>query len=105
MLTERGAAQMLGRGEGEGEARVRFHRQRPSRLVPTEPLLGLPLSRQQLSVKASGGKLAIERVGRCALVVNGVETEKALIAPGDTVLLRGQLLLLCVQRASSIPKN
>ena len=105
MFTERGAAQTLGRGDGEGEARVRFHRQRPNRLSPTEPLLGLPLSRKQLTVKANGDKLAIERVGRCALVVNGRETEKALVSPGDTVLLRGQLLLYCVRRISSIPKN
>jgi two-component system response regulator HydG len=106
LFGQRGAAQTLGRGEGEdGEPRVRFFRQRPSRLSPTEPLSGLPLSRRQLTVKPSGASLAVERVGRCALLVNGVPTEKALVSSGDTILLRGQLLLFCTRRVPSIPKT
>lgn len=105
LFAERGALQTLGRGEGDGEARVRFSRQRPSRLAPTEPLAGLSLSRRQLTVKPSGGKLEVERVGRCALLVNGLPTDKAVIVPGDTVLLRGQLLLFCLKRVPSIPRS
>ena len=104
LFAERGALQVLGRGDGDGELRVRFSRQRPSRLTPTEPLSGLPLSRRQLTVKPNGGKLEIENVGRCALLVNGVPMDKASVVPGDTVLLRGQLLLYCVRRVPSIPK-
>ena len=104
LFTPRGAAQTLGRGDGDGEARVRFFRQRPRRLEPTEPLVGLALSRKQLTVKAAVGSLAVERVGRCALAVNGVATEKATVVPGDTILLRGQLLLFCTRRVPSIPQ-
>ena len=104
LFAHRGAAQTLGRGEGDGEPRVRFFRQRPTRLAATPSLAGLSLSRRQLVVEARGGKLGVERVGRCAMLVNGVATEKASLSPGDTLLLRGQLLLYCARRASSMPK-
>jgi hypothetical protein len=103
LFTPRGVMQTLGRGDGDGEARVRFFRQRPRRLAPTEPLVGLALSRKQLTVRTNAGSLAVERVGRCALSVNGVVTERATVVPGDTVLLRGQLLLFCTRRVPSIP--
>ena len=105
LFSDRGAPQTLGRGKGDGEPRVRFFRQRPNRLLPTEPLVGLPLSRRQLTVTPKSGTLLVEREGRCELVVNGVPTEKAVVGPNDTVLLRGQLLLLCTRRVASIPKN
>jgi two-component system, NtrC family, response regulator HydG len=104
LLGDRGAPQTLGRGEGDGEPRVRFFRQRPGRLAPDEPLAGVALSRKQLIVTPSRGGLEVERVGRCALLVHGQQTEKAIVAPGDTIHLRGQLLLLCTRRARSIPK-
>ncbi len=104
LFAERGARQTLGRGEGEGEPRVRFFRQRPDRLTPTEPLAGLALSRQQLTVQPHRRGLEIERLGRCALFVNGAPADKAVVVPGDTVLLRGQLLLFCTRRLPSMPK-
>ncbi len=103
LFTSRGVMQTLGRGDGDGEARVRFYRQRPRRLAPTEPLVGLALSRKQLTVRTNAGSLAVERIGRCALSVNGVVTERATVIPGDTILLRGQLLLFCTRRVTSIP--
>ncbi len=105
LFSVHGAPQTLGRGEGDGEPRVRFFKQRPGRLSPTEPLSGAALSRCQLTVRARGGKLDVARAGRCELVVNGVETEKAALVPGDTLLLRGQLLLLCTRRVASMPKT
>ncbi len=95
----------LGRGDGDGEPRARFYRQRPGRLLPTEPLLGLALSRNQLEITPNGKDLSIVRTGRCALKVNGVQVEKATVTPGDTVSLRGQLLLLCVRRPTSLAKT
>ena len=102
---DRGGPSTLGRGAGDGEPRVRFFRQRPGRLHPTEPLAGLPLSRRQLTVTPQGGKLLVAREGRCELVVNGAATERCALVANDTLLLRGQLLLLCVRRVASIPKN
>ena len=104
LFADRGRAQTLGRGDGDGEARVRFFRQRPTRLAATRPFEGLALSRRQLVVEARGGKLAVERVGRAAMLINGVAAEKGMLVPGDTLLLRGQLLLSCTRRAPSIPK-
>jgi len=37
--------------------------------------------------------------------VNGAATERCALVANDTLLLRGQLLLLCVRRVASIPKN
>ena len=105
LFADRGAVQTLGRGEGDGEPRVRFFRQRPGRLAPTEPLSGSALSRSQLTVRPGGTKLDVARTGRCAVEVNGIETEKASLAEGDTLLLRGQLLLYCTRRAASLPKT
>jgi DNA-binding NtrC family response regulator len=104
LFGERGGPQTLGRGEGDGEPRVRFFRQRPGRLAPDEPLSGVALSRRQLTVSPVRGGLEVERVGRCAMLVNGGQVEKAVVAPGDTLHLRGQLLLLCTRRVRSIPK-
>ena len=64
LFSDRGAPQSLGRGKGDGEPRVRFFRQRPSRLLPTEPLVGLSLSRRQLTVTPKSGTLLVEREGR-----------------------------------------
>ena len=75
------------------------------RLAPAEPLVGLPLSRRQLTVRPNGANLVVERVGRCALLVNGLPAERAAVVPGDTILLRGQLLLFCTRRVPSIPKT
>ena len=104
LFGDRGATQTLGRGEGDGEPRVRFFCQRPGRLTPAEPLAGVALSRQQLTVSPSRVGIEIERMGRCALLVNGSPAEKAHLAPGDTLHLRGQLLLFCTRRFRSIPK-
>jgi MoxR-like ATPase len=104
LFAERGVAQTLGRGEGDGEPRVRFFRQRPGRLVPRGPLAGAALSRRQLGLTPSRSGLEVERLGRCALQVNGAPTDKAAVTPGDTLLLRGQLLLFCMRRVRSIPQ-
>jgi len=105
LFSERGATQTLGRGDGDGEPRVRFFRQRPGRLTPTEPFGGLALSRSQVTVAPGASKLVVTRTGRCALAVNGADTETATLAPGDTLLLRGQLLLFCMRRTPQMPKT
>jgi two-component system response regulator HydG len=105
LFAERGGTETLGRGEGDGEPRVRFLRQRPGRLTPGGPLAGGALSRRQLTLTPSRGGIEVARVGRCALQVNGVATEKVVVAPGDTVLLRGQLLLFCTRRVRSIAQS
>jgi hypothetical protein len=108
----RGAPQILGRGEGDGEGeeesvtkdepRVRFFRQRPGQLVDAPPLSGPAISRRQLAICPRASGLEVERLGRCALSVNGALVDKAKVDVGDTVTLRGQLVLLCTRRAPAI---
>jgi two-component system response regulator HydG len=98
---EPGVTETLGRGEGDGEPRVRFFRQRPGRLTPTEPLVGRALSRNQLTLKGGTDDCGVTRLGRCPLFVNGLLVDTAVLGVGDTLLLRGQLLLYCTRRDRS----
>ncbi|XYI01557.1 sigma 54-interacting transcriptional regulator [Sorangium sp. So ce1128] len=96
-----GGARILGRGEpagGAGGARAVFHRQRPGVLDRTAPLGSPGLSREQLRVRLEGSGLRIERVGKCAMEIRGERVDRCVLEPGDTLLLRGQLLLFCTRR-------
>jgi DNA-binding NtrC family response regulator len=100
-----GSKWTLGRGEpqrGAGD-RVRFVRQRPGAAVPTGPLEGSGISREQLRIRVRRDALLVERVGRCPVLVNGREVEMEALMPGDTLLLKGNLLLLCARRAEDLP--
>jgi two-component system, NtrC family, response regulator HydG len=75
-----------------------FQRQRPGETVTTGPLLGSGISRRQLTLRARGDALIVERVGRCPMRINGAVCDRAVVVSGDTILLRGQLLLLVIAR-------
>lgn len=97
-LFEDGAgAMILGRGE-VAVGRVVFHRQRPGHLEHRPPLASPGISREQLRVRREGDRLRVERLGRCAMEVHGQPVESAILGPGDTLLLKGQLLLFCTRR-------
>ena len=91
-------ALILGRGAGESGGRVVFHRQRPGATERTEPLASPGLSREQLRIRFEGGRLRVVRAGKCAMEVAGERVEEASLRPGDTLLLKGQMLFLCVLR-------
>jgi DNA-binding NtrC family response regulator len=98
---------VVGRGDVEAEFAC-FVRQRPGQAPAAdargEPLEGDAISRRQLVVRAVGTKLQLEKIGRCPTYVNGVEVDSsATLAPGDTVLLQGELLLLAVLRPRILP--
>jgi two-component system nitrogen regulation response regulator GlnG/two-component system response regulator HydG len=97
-----GAKTVLGRGD-DGEAdRVRFFRQRPHALEATGPIEGSAISRRQLVLRAFAAGVEVERIGRCPLLINGVATESGPLTPGDTALLKGQMLLYCTTRARAL---
>jgi two-component system nitrogen regulation response regulator GlnG/two-component system response regulator HydG len=100
LFKEGGPTLVLGRGEESGdEARVRFVRQRPGVNEVRPPLGGKSISREQLRIALRFGELLVHQVGRCALLAEGKPvTDFATIGPGQTLLLEGQLLLLCVRR-------
>ncbi len=94
-------AQVLGRGDDEpDEPRVRFFRQRPGVFAPTPPLASAGLSRRQLSLTVQDDGLAVERIGRCPLKVNGAACDGALMKLGDTLHLTRQLVLVFGRRVA-----
>ena len=94
-------ALVLGRG-GEGSGRVAFVRQRPSGSETMPPLQGNAISRDQLKLRPHPAGLTVERLGRCPTLVNGQRIDKCTLSPGDTLALRGQLVLVCVRRKTTI---
>jgi DNA-binding NtrC family response regulator len=106
LLPGDGSAWKLGRGAPPSGAsdRIAFVRQRPGTAVPTGPLGGSGISREQLEVRVRRDALLVKRIGKCPVLVNGnvVEKMEALV-PGDTLLLKGHMLLLCGRRAAALP--
>jgi two-component system response regulator HydG len=98
-----GETRVLGRGDDGEPERLRFLRQRPQEAVETAPLDGQAISRRQLVLRRFAAGIEVERVGRCALFVNGAPASRAAVTVGDTILLRGQLLLYCSARPSRLP--
>jgi two-component system, NtrC family, response regulator HydG len=90
----------LGRGELDDKSVV-FQRVRPGEVSVGRPLEGPAISRRQLALHARAGTLFVERLGKCPLSVNGEPVEKSAVVPGDTLLLKGQLLLVCHLRAET----
>jgi hypothetical protein len=98
----------VGRGDVEVEKFAHFVRQLPGETPAVDPrdgiLAGDSISRRQLLVRSTGVALEIEQVGRCRTFFNGVEGPRATIGPGDTVMLKGELVLLCVLRPRVLPR-
>ena len=103
LLGPAGTSWRLGRGASEGADWVRFARQRPFALEPVGPVEGPAISREQLHVQVRPDALLITRSGRCPMLVAGCGVERAVLVPGDTLLLKSQLLLLCVRRSERMP--
>ena len=97
-------AQILGRGgnplEESAPARVHFSRQRPNEMVRGRSLRSQRISREQLRLEpdAEFGRLRVEVLGRCPLLVNGRAVSAAEVGPGDTLQLQNELVLLVVKR-------
>jgi DNA-binding NtrC family response regulator len=101
-LVEReNAGYVFGRGEpdkGASAMRLSFCRQRPGASERTAPIESPSISREQLRVARKGRRLRVDRIGRCPLIFRGEKVDHAVLSPGDTLLLKGQLLLLCTER-------
>jgi len=102
----RRAPKVLGRG-GDAPERVSFTRQRPGLNTTTGPLMARRISRNQLTIHATGAKgLAVANTGRCELLHNGLSAHRETavqVAPGDTLELENQLLLICLTRPTVLP--
>jgi two-component system response regulator HydG len=98
---------LVGRGDEEVEKFAHFGVHRPGEPRPRPSrkgfLAGSGISRRQLLVRATAVGVEMERVGRATTLVNGEEKTSAALAEGDTVLIRGGALLLCVRRPRTLP--
>ena len=91
----------LGRGGArpeDGAPRVALGRQRPGAFTLTGPIGTLRISRAQLRLRAAGEGVEVESTGRCPLLINGVELASGAAAPGDTIQLKNELVLLVARR-------
>ncbi|HEV3189000.1 MAG TPA: sigma 54-interacting transcriptional regulator, partial [Polyangiaceae bacterium] len=105
VVSENGIPHLLGRGldPSGGQPRVRFLQQRPGAVNAAPPLAGAGISRRQLLFVAREGKLDVERVGRCTMLVNGEACDRASLNPCDVVRLHRQLALVYLRRRALIP--
>jgi DNA-binding NtrC family response regulator len=102
-----GESRLLGRDEAladDPHPRLTFVRQRPSGVEAVGPFSLPRVSRVQLVASAVGLEhVRVENVGRRALFVGGKQVDEASVAPGRTLQLGHQLLLLCVRRPVGLP--
>ncbi|MBK9258684.1 MAG: sigma-54-dependent Fis family transcriptional regulator [Polyangiaceae bacterium] len=98
-----GGSRIFGRGGSDVDdgKRVVFFRQRPGSLERAAPISSPGLSREQLRLRVDRNRLCLDRIGKCALKVNGQYLDQCSIGPGDLVLLKGQMLFYCTMR----PRN
>ncbi|MBV8756986.1 MAG: sigma-54-dependent Fis family transcriptional regulator [Deltaproteobacteria bacterium] len=107
LLAPRGDGEpaVFGRGAAEGsEPRAELIRQRPGRDEPTEPLDNPFLSRRHLVIAAEAGGVAIENLGKKALLHDGEPADSELVVrAGETIEIPGQAIFLCVDRPRALP--
>lgn len=107
IIADQGTAMELGRGPGEDpsaeQARVRFFRQRPASMIEGPPLASPGLSRRQLQLIPMMGGARIDRIGKCAVEVNGKRVDAAEVRAGDVIVLKRELVLFCTRRPAFVP--
>ncbi len=106
-VPERGGPWVLGRGETSSDdehPHVLATLLRPGAPPRSRGLANPFLSRAQLTVRSEGGGVRLENVGKRALEHMGREVTTALVREGETVEVKGQLLLYCIRRSARPPE-
>ena len=98
-----GSSAVLGRGADEATM-LRFFRQRPGKLEQTPPLSSPGLSRRQLVLRSGDDGCEVECVGRRVMEIDGSVAKRAVLRAGTRVMVRGELLLLCLSRPALIAR-
>jgi transcriptional regulator with AAA-type ATPase domain len=102
-----GSVYVFGRGEPPEEERegawIAFARHRPGVIAPAARIEAPAISRRQLRVQVQEDALLVTRTGRCPMAVGGRDVDRAVLLPGETLLLKRQMLLLCVPRTDRLP--
>lgn len=98
----------IGRGDPELEKFAHFVRQQSGKVAAVDPeegvLEGKTISKRQLRVRFVGDGIEVESIGLCRMYINGKECKKGVLRPGDTLRLKGEVVLLCVSRSRELPK-
>ncbi len=100
------ATHVFGRGEvraDEAAPRILLTRHRPG--LPSavgEPLDDPFVSRQQLDLSNHESGMRVVGTGKRALVVGGKQVTRAVVRPGETLEIKGQLLFVCVRRPREV---
>jgi two-component system nitrogen regulation response regulator GlnG/two-component system response regulator HydG len=107
VLPEKGSPLVLGREDpsAPAEARLRFFRQRPGKLERTDGFASRGLSRRQLLIESTPDGVRVKNVGQCSLTINGEACDGGLVAPGDVLQLRRELVFYCTRRPALIPPS
>jgi two-component system nitrogen regulation response regulator GlnG/two-component system response regulator HydG len=100
---------VFGRGdEGDpGEARAALVRQRPGENARTPPLDNPFLSRRQMRLRGEAGGVLVESLGKRPLLHDDREVPAGgtvVVAPGETLEIKGQILFLCAARPRVLPE-
>ena len=88
---------------GSGVRALSFFRERPGSKVETGPLELATRVPAKLRFEARPHGLLVEREAQLPFSSNGSTADRALLAPGDTVVLQGETVLQCVLRPRSMP--
>jgi DNA-binding NtrC family response regulator len=103
-----GIPRFLGRGALPIEEFSSFDKHRPG--DPFPPQLGIigcldgkSFSRRQAQVTGRGDALEAVNLADSPMFVNGVETKRALVRPGDTIRFGADLLFYCTLRLPEFP--
>jgi two-component system nitrogen regulation response regulator GlnG/two-component system response regulator HydG len=102
-----GEPSVFGRGAAEGtELRAVLVRQRPGHDEPTAAVENPFLSRRHLVLRSEGGGVAIENLGKKALLLDGEPADEELVLrAGETIEIPGQAMFLCVERPRTFPAS
>lgn len=98
---------VVGRGGARSDdqvERANFVRLRPPEPERRPPLAGTSVSRRHVLLTPDADGLAVERLGKGAVVLDGEPVDTGFLAPGGTLLLSNELLFLCERRPATAPQ-
>ncbi|HTQ42148.1 MAG TPA: sigma 54-interacting transcriptional regulator, partial [Polyangiaceae bacterium] len=98
-----GTTYVFGRGEprpDDAVERLLLVRQLPGHNEARGPLADGFVSRQQITLASHEHGVQIENIGKLAVSVDGQVVRRAVVKPGEVLEIDGQLLFVCVRRAS-----
>jgi two-component system nitrogen regulation response regulator GlnG/two-component system response regulator HydG len=96
---------VIGRGgprADDGAPRAAFSRQRPGGIERRPALDGASLSRRHVRLTPDTDGIAIERLSKGTVVIDGELSDAGFISPGGTLMLSNELVLVCERRPSRL---